>query len=183
MKQALLLIDIQNDYFEHGSMALHRSQEAGECAAKLLKHFRKSNLPVVHIQHIAMRSSATFFLPGTFGAEIHSCVQPHASEKVIVKHFPNSFRETDLFDHLMQLGISRLVVCGMMTHMCVDATVRAAKDFGFEITLISDTCATKELSIGGEAVAADEVQKSFLAALSYFYASVISADEYLDTEH
>ncbi len=115
---------------------------------------------------------STFFIPGTLGAEIHDNVAPATGEKVIEKNFPNSFRDTDLLDYLRSEGITDLVVCGMMTQMCVDATVRAAKDFGFSCTVIGDACATKDLEIGGRTVSAADVQTAFLAALNYFYATV-----------
>ena len=101
-------------------------------------------------------------------------------EKVVVKHYPNSFRETDLLDHLKAEGITDVVICGMMTHMCVDATTRAAKDFGFSCTVIGDACATRTLEVNGQSVAAAEVQKSFLAALSYFYSTVKTAKQYIE---
>ena len=102
-----------------------------------------------------------------------------AGEKVIEKNFPNSFRDTDLLDYLHSEGITDLVVCGMMTQMCVDATVRAAKDFGFSCTLIGDACATKDLEIGGKTVSAADVQAAFLAAMNYFYATISGTEEYL----
>ncbi len=179
MKTALILIDIQNDYFDKGSMPLVGSVEASENAGLILDQFRKDNLTIVHIQHIAARPAATFFLPNTSGSGIHENVKPFDSEKVIVKHYPNGFRETELLDYLKNKNISDLVVCGMMTHMCVDATVRAAKDFGFNITLIGDACATKNLEIGGHIVQAEEVHKSFLAALNNFYATVKTTGQYL----
>ncbi len=179
MSSALILIDIQNDYFEGGSMTLVNSAKAAENANKVLEIFRANNLPVIHIQHIATRPDATFFLPNTSGAEINSVISPLVSEKIIVKHYPNSFKETELFDYLKSKNITDLVVCGMMTHMCIDATVRAAKDFGFNITLIGDACATKDLVISGETIVAKKVHKSFLAALNYFYASVVSTEQYL----
>jgi nicotinamidase-related amidase len=180
MQTALILIDIQNDYFENGSMPLHDSAEAARNASKVLKLFREDRLPIVHIQHLATREGANFFLPGTTGAEIHRDVAPLADEKIIVKHYPNSFRETGLLEHLQVNGITRLVVAGMMTQMCVDATVRAAKDFGFEVMLIGDACATRDLVLGGRSVAATDVQESFLAALAYFYATVIGCGEFLE---
>lgn len=67
----------------------------------------------------------------------------------------------------------------MMTHMCIDATTRAAKDLGFNITLIGDACATKDLEIHGERVAARDVHNSFLAALNNTYANVIATEQYL----
>jgi nicotinamidase-related amidase len=180
MKTALILIDIQNDYFDKGTMPLVGSDKASMNAKKILERFRADCLPIIHIQHIAARPTATFFLPKTAGAEIHDLVKPIEQEKTIVKHYPNSFRETELLDYLKENNITDLVICGMMTHMCVDATARAAKDFGFNIILIGDACATKDLEINGQMVKAEEVQKSFLAALSYFYAEVKTTQEYLD---
>ena len=145
MATTLVLIDIQNDYFPGGRMPLHGSPEAGRQAHRLLSHCRRLGMPTVHVQHLAGAQSATFFLPGTSGAEIHPCVAPQPGERVVQKHFPNAFRETRLNDLLRTDGASRLVICGMMTHMCVDATVRAASDLGFECILAQDACATRAL--------------------------------------
>lgn len=179
MSTALLLVDIQNDYFENGANALVGSLEASEKAKLILEKFRQEGLPVIHIQHLATRPDATFFLPETSGAEIHPNVKPANGEKVIVKHFPNSFRETDLLSTLLLKGINNLVICGMMTHMCIDATTRAAKDYGFNAELIGDACATKKLEIKGQAINAQDVHNSFLAALNYYYATVKTTEEYL----
>ena len=179
MKTTLILIDIQNDYFDKGTMTLVGSDKAGINAKLILERFRTDSLPIIHIQHIATSPSATFFLPNTKGAEIHDCVYPKGKEKIIIKHYPNSFRETELLDYLRTGNITDLVICGMMTHMCIDATVRAAKDNGFRITLIGDACATRNLEINGQTVKAEEVQKSFLAALNYFYATVKTTGDYL----
>lgn len=178
-KEALIIIDIQNDYFDGGANPLVGSREASLRAKALLEDFRARALPIVHVRHLSTRPGSTFFIPGTHGAEIHENVAPEAGEKVIEKNFPNSFRETDLLDHLRSEGITDLVICGMMTHMCVDATVRAARDFGFACTVIGDACATRSLEIGGRTVAAADVQTAFLAALNYFYAKVSDAAEYL----
>lgn len=180
MNQCLIIIDIQNDYFEGGANCLVDSFSASQNAAKILKHFRDNSLPVIHIQHLAVRTDATFFVPNSFGAEIHENVKPIAGEKIIVKNFPNSFRCTDLLEYLQANDISDLVFCGMMTQMCVDATVRAAKDYGYNCTVIADACATKDLEILGEKVVAKEVQNSFLAGLNYFYSNVITSQQFLE---
>jgi nicotinamidase-related amidase len=180
MNTALLIIDIQNDYFDKGANALVGSEEASQNAMLVLEKFRKENAPVIHVQHLATRPDATFFLPETDGAQIHKNVKPTANEIIVVKHFPNSFRETDLLSHLVLLGINNLVICGMMTHMCIDATTRSAKDYGFNIVLIGDACATKDLEINGQTVKAKEVQNSFLAALNYFYATVKGTRKYIE---
>jgi len=178
-KTALILIDIQNDYFDGGSNPLKGSLEASLEAKKILELFRDKNNLVIHVQHFSVRQGATFFIPGTRGIEIHSNVQPLTSEKVIIKNFPNSFRETELLKFLKENFVTNLVMCGMMTHMCVDATVRAAKDLGFECTLIADACATKDLTIMEKTMKAADVHFSFLAAMSYFYANVLTSKDYL----
>ncbi len=175
MTSALLLIDIQNDYFPGGKMELEGSEAAARVAAELLRCFRERGLPVVHVQHLAIRPGATFFVPGTPGAEIHAAVQPLAGEPVIQKHFPNSFRETGLLACLQARAVDQLVVAGMMTHMCVDASVRAATDLGLACRVAQDACATRALEFGGRRVAAADVQAAFLAALNGSYGRVLSA--------
>lgn len=169
---ALVLIDIQNDYFPGGTMELVGPDAAAAEAALLLDTFRRKALPVIHIQHIAKRPGATFFLPGTRGAEIHPSVQPRAGERLVVKHFPNGFRETTLLEELRAIGAAKLVFAGMMTHMCVDTTVRAACDLGYTCSLAQDACATRNLVFGGETVEAGNVQLAYLAGLDGSFASV-----------
>lgn len=179
MNRALLLIDLQNDYFENGKAELSGAKGASEKAKQVLDQFRNAQLPVIHIQHLSTRPGATFFIPGTKGSEIQENVLPVTNEKIIVKHHPNSFRETELLDYLKQKNITDLVILGMMTHMCVDATTRAAKDYGFNCVVIGDACATKDLEIDSLHVAAEEVQKAFLAALNYYYSTVKNTKEFL----
>jgi len=180
MNKALIIIDIQNNYFENGSMPLVGSIEASVNARKILDQFRMDSLPIIHVQHIAIRSAGAKLQTPNNGAEIHENVKPALNEKVIVKHYPNSFRETELLEYLKDKNITDLVICGMMTHMCVDATVRAAKDLGFNCTVIGDACATRDLKINNEVVKAAEVHKSFLAAFSGFYATVKTTQQYLE---
>ncbi len=175
MKPALILIDIQNDYFPGGKMELEGSPEASLQVAKLLDAFRGKGLPLVHIQHLSNRPGASFFLPDTEGVAIHANVAPRAGETVIQKNFPNSFRGTKLLEHLRGLGADHLVIAGMMTHMCVDATTRAAFDLGFSCSLAHDACATRALAFGEQRVPAAQVHAAFLAALNGLYAKVQSA--------
>lgn len=163
---ALLIIDVQNDYFPGGKMELAGAEAAGNNTKKILKYFRKNNLPVVHIRHISVNEGADFFLPDSPGSEIHPQVSPKGNEKVMIKHFPNSFRETDLLEYLLKSGIKNLVITGMMTDVCVDATTRAAFDLGFSNSVIGDATATRDRELYGQTVKAAEVQKSFLAGMS-----------------
>jgi nicotinamidase-related amidase len=172
----LLLIDIQNDYFPGGKMALDQPERAAEQAARLLAVWRRRGWPVIHIAHESMQPEATFFLPGTDGQRIHPLVGPVAGDTVITKNYPNSFARTALHETLGQWGATELTIAGMMTHMCIDATVRAAKDLGFACTLIHDATATRALSFGGRNVAAAQVQTAFLAALATICDRVTDAD-------
>jgi nicotinamidase-related amidase len=174
---ALVIIDIQNDYFPGGAMELEGADAAAEKAAQALKSFREKKLPIFHVRHLSVRPGSTFFLPGTKGAEIRSAVAPRAGELVVEKNFPNSFRATRLDEELKSAGVKNLVVAGMMTHMCVDASVRHAADLGYKITLLGDACATRAQKIAGETVPARQVHLAFLAALNGFYAKVIDSHE------
>lgn len=177
MKTSLLVVDIQNDYFAGGNMPLEEPDEASLRARRLLTAFREINFPVVYMQHVATKPGATFLLPGTRGVEIHQSVRPLRHELVFQKHFPNSFRDTPLLAHLLEQQVRQLVICGMMTHMCIDATTRAAYDFGFECLIAHDACATKSLIQQGVSIPARQVHLAFLASLNGTYGRVLATSE------
>jgi nicotinamidase-related amidase len=176
MKTALLIVDIQNDYFPGGKGELEGPLEAGAKARQLLQCFREHKQPTVHIQHLSIRPGATTFLAGTEGANIHDSIAHFEGEPLVQKHFPNSFRETNLLDLLKNWEVERVIVCGMMTHMCVEATSRAAADFGFQLIVASDACATRALTFGGTTIPAEYVHKAFLAGLKS-YGQVLTVEE------
>jgi nicotinamidase-related amidase len=175
--RALVIVDIQNDYFPGGRCELVGPEAAAANAARLLVAQRASGLPMFHVQHVWKGDDAEFFSPGTHGVEIHESVRPLPGEPVVQKAHPNSFRATDLERRLRDAGADELLVVGMMTSMCVDATVRAAVDLGFGCTVAHDACATLDLEFGGSAIPAAEVHGAFMAALSDGYATVVSSDD------
>lgn len=175
-KQALIIIDIQNDYFENGALPLVNPMQASINASKVLEHFRAKNLPIAHIQHVSP-DGAPFMALGTNGVEIHENVKPLNGEKVFQKSYPNSFRGTDLLDYLKENEVTEVVITGMMTHMCVDATTRAAFDFEYKCIVIDDACASRDLEINGKTVKAEDVHNAFLAALAFFYAEIKNTEE------
>ncbi|MCL1941684.1 MAG: cysteine hydrolase [Synergistaceae bacterium] len=176
MKQALPIIDVQNDYFEGGRSQLWRASEALANIEKVLAVFRQKGLPVIHIQHINGPGSS-FFLPDTYGVQIHQNLAPLDGEYHLVKHMPSGFLGTNLSALLKDNGITDVVICGMMSHMCIDTTVRACQDFGLNVTLLDDACATKDLKYGGETIPAQTVHKTFMASLNGVFADVMMADE------
>lgn len=182
MSTALMLVDIQNDYFPGGNCELYQSGLAAEQAARALSYFRKKRMPVFHVQHIALKPDSTFFLPNTRGAEIHASVLPAPGEPIVVKHAPDSFFDTELSRLLEEKNVTQLVVCGMMSHMCIDTTVRSAKRLGYAVTLLHDACATKDLVWNDSRIPAEIVHGAFMAALDGTFATVVTTDACLSAE-
>lgn len=168
VKSALLIIDVQEFYFPDGFNPLVEPEKASQNAAKILKYFRSNNQLVVHIKHATNKDSL-----------IHQNVLPIEGEKVIKKSHVNSFRETDLLDYLKQNNINQLVICGMMTHMCVEAAARTAADFGFNVILIDDACATQDIIYNNDTVKAADVHYSTLGTISRYYGKVFTTEEFL----
>ncbi|WP_019179778.1 cysteine hydrolase family protein [Microbacterium yannicii] len=174
MTRVLLLIDIQRDYFPGGRQPLVGTDAAADAAAGLLAGFRSAEEPVLHVQHVWDAPDAAFFAPGTPGVEIDARVAPEADEPVIVKDRPNAFLGTDLERRLREIAPDELVVAGMMSSMCVDATVRAASDLGFSVVVAHDACAAPDLKFSGTTVPGAQVHTAFMAALGS-YARVTDA--------
>lgn len=177
MTTGLILVDIQNDYFSGGKMELVGINAASTNAKDLLSLFRKNQWPTFHIQHVSEHEGATFFLPETNGVELHESIRPSSGEIIIQKNFPNSFRKTGLQAALKQAEVDKLVICGAMSHMCIDATTRAAADLGYPCIIVHDACATKDLEFEGKKISAEEVHGSFMAALGAAYANVVRFTE------
>ena len=175
MARGLLVIDIQRDYFPGGGMPLVEPEAAAEAARAVLDAFRASGDPVVHLRHVWDSPEATFMRPGTPGQEIHPTVAPRDGEPVLDKTEPNGFLGTDLAAVLDELDVDQLHVVGMMSSMCVDATVRAAVDLGHEVTVVHDACAAPDLEFGGVEVPGGMVHAAFMAALADGYADVVSS--------
>lgn len=168
-KKALLIIDIQDFYFPGGKSALVEPEKATSNAALLLDIFRKNKLPVVHVRHNSEP-----------GGKINDMVKPLPGEKIVSKDGVNCFVGTDLFEYLKTNKIDTLVICGMQTHMCVEAATRAASDYGFKCFLIHDACATRDLRFNDKIIKAEDVHYSTLSTLKN-YSQVLSTKEYIKT--
>ena len=175
--RGLLIIDIQRDYFPGGAFPLVEPEAAAEAARRALDRFRGAGEPIVHVRHIWDAPDAPFFRKGTAGTEIHPLVAPEGDETVITKDEPNAFLGTDLEQRLRADGIDELVVAGMMSSMCVDATVRAGADLGFGMTVIHDGCAAPNLEFGGTSVPGQSVHAAFMAALGSGYATLVGSED------
>jgi len=176
-KQALIIIDIQNDYFPGGKWALEGADQAADNAARLLAAARQRGDLVVHVRHEFDSADAPFFAPESPGAAIHPKVQPLQDEPVVLKHKVNAFLGTNLKQTLDEHGVEALTIAGSMSHMCIDAATRAAADLGYEVTVAHDACATLPLEFNGKQVPAAQVHDSAMAALAFAYAKVVKTDD------
>lgn len=181
-KKALIVIDIQNDYFpsyEGAKWPLVGMEAASANAARVIDASRKAGDLVVNIRHEFPSDDAPFFRPGSEGAAIHEIALPAEGEPVITKNFTNSFRETNLKETLDAHSITDVVIVGAMVHNCVDAATRAAFDHGYAVTVIHDAVATLDMEFGGIRVPAAQVHAAYMAELAFAYATVKSTDEYI----
>ena len=168
---ALLIIDIQDFYFPGGKMPLVGPEAAAANAGKILAAFRAEGKPVVHVRHDSEP-----------GGSIHASVAPIEGEKVFTKTEVSCFNGTEVLAYLKELGIKKLVIVGMQTHMCLEAATRAAHDLGFECIVVSDACATRDLTYGDRTVPAADVHASTLATLDRIYAKVVDTETFLRGE-
>lgn len=123
MSKALLLIDIQNDYFDDRAMKLYQPKEVTKNVQKLLRVFRQKNKPIFHIRHI-----------------FDQAISLIEYKKVAIKHTSNSFYHTDLLQSLKSRKITNLVISRITSHMCVDLMARATKDL-----VLIDAYTTRDL--------------------------------------
>lgn len=175
--RAIIVIDLQNEYWPTGNLPLEGIDTAAANAARVIAHGRNAGDLIVNVRH--EMPGAPFFVPGSEGVEINAAVAPGEGEPVITKNFPNAFRETGLRTLLDEKGIEEVVAVGAMSHMCVDATVRAANDLGYKTVTIHDACATRELEFDGTTIPADKVHAALMAALAFFYGEVVTTDDFL----
>ena len=178
-KHAVIVVDLQNDYLPTGKYALEGIQAAVANAAAVIEHARAKEQPVICVQHLATGADAPFFVPGTPGVEFIPEVAPRAGDPIVVKHHPNAFLATELRPLLDELSVTDVTIVGAMSHMCIEATARAASDFGYKVTVVHDACATRDLEFDGGTVAAAQVHAASMASLAFAYARLIAADRYL----
>ncbi|MGV6872833.1 cysteine hydrolase family protein [Pseudochelatococcus sp. B33] len=178
-KRALVIIDLQNDYFPGGRFTLDNIDAAARNAARLLDAARASGDLVVHVRHEFPTADAPFFAPGSEGAAINKAVEPREGEAVVLKNTVNAFRGTDLKALLDRGGVTDLTLAGAMSHMCVEAAARAAADYGYRTTVVHDAVATRDLDFDGKTIPAAQVHASAMATLAFAYATLQSTDAYL----
>lgn len=142
---ALLVIDLQNDYFPNGKFPLWNTEATLNNIKSAIAKANEKNIPVIHIQHIAdpAMGIAPFFNEGSEGADIHPeilALAPNAD--VVIKHFADSFEQTNLEEVLQKQGVTELLVSGMMTQNCVTHTAISKAAEKYDVSILMDCCTT-----------------------------------------
>jgi nicotinamidase-related amidase len=145
MKKALLLIDLQNDYFPGGKFPLWNTDVILNNVVRAIRAAQDKGIPIIHIQHIAnpKKGIAPFFNQGTDGAKIHPRILEAAPDApIVVKEFADSFLNTNLENTLSKLGVNELLICGMMTQNCVTHTAISKSAEKYKVCILPDCCTT-----------------------------------------
>ena len=177
MREVLILIHIQNMYFCEGDYTLYEPERAGKKAAEILEKFRMENKPVIHVKH---NFKVDAMENGEYLLDFNEGVKPKKKEIIVSKNYPSAFLKTDLKKRLDKLKVDKLIIVGMMTHMCIDTTVRAAQNYGYKVTVIHDACTTKDLKWNGQTIYAQTVHDSIMASLQGTFGEVISCEVFME---
>jgi nicotinamidase-related amidase len=175
---ALLLVDFQREYFD-GKLPLPMADGALAAVLPLLRAAERAGMAVVHVHHRAGSHEAPLFAPDSVGAEAVTALMPAPDHLRVVKGLPSSFVGTGLEELLQERGCRTVIVTGLMTHNCVDATARDALHRGFAVLVAGDACGTRDLpgAVGGPYVAAAALHEAVLAGLADRIAEVFSAGQ------
>lgn len=181
-ESVLIIIDAQKEFTE-GKLKLSGATAAIKEARKILERARRLGIPVIHVRH-RNKAGAALFNPETKFVEDIDLLKPESREAIVNKTMANAFFDSTLEAEIQKTGKKNLLVIGYMTHMAVDATVRAALERGYKTTVVGDACATRDLSDGyGNVIPAAQVQTAALAALRDRFAAVIKSEsELLDKD-
>ena len=179
-KQALIIIDLQNDYFPGGKWPLYQIENVAENARRVLDTARSNGELIVHVHHEFLMENPPFFAPDTDGSKIHEMVSPLDGEVTVLKNQVNAFKDTNLKAILDENQVTDLTIVGAMSHMCVDAATRAAADFGYAVTVIEDACASRDLEFNDTVINAEKVHAAYMSSLAFGYSEVTTTAAYLD---
>lgn len=176
---AVIVIDIQNEYFPGGKMPIPDGMKALNNSKRIVEFAHKNNMPVFFVQHVG-EANGPLFAKGSRFAEFHKDLQPAKGDRVITKATPSSFVGTDLKAQLDNLGIKQLIVTGLMTHMCVSSTARDAFPLGFSVIIPEDATATRDLATWDNNVVDHNIlQQASLAGVADVFAEIKTTDTVL----
>ena len=180
-KRALIVIDVQNEYFDGALLISDPPPEVSLAnIGRAMDTATAAGLPVVVVRHGDADPGATSFRVGTHTWELHPEIERRARDHLIEKTLPGSFTGTPLEDTLAAEGVDTVTIAGYMTHMCVDTTSRQAAHRGLAVEILSDATGTLSLANGGGEATGEELHRATLVAQGQFFADVLSTEDWLE---
>lgn len=176
MSRALLVIDVQNEYFT-GALPITHPDGSFDRILEVMDAAREKRVPVVVIQH--SMTEGPVFRQGSPEWELHPDVAERPRDLLLEKSMPGSFTHTQLEDWLRRRGIDTVTITGYMTHMCCDTTARQSAHLGFKTEFLSDATGTLNISNAAGEATADEIQRAILCAQQQFLSDVMPASEWI----
>lgn len=177
MSRALLVIDVQNEYFT-GALPITHPVGHLERILGVMDAARARKIPTVVVRHHA--EGLPIFRKGSAEWELHPDVAARPHDLLIDKTLPGSFTNTPLEEWLRERGIDTVTIAGYMTHMCCDTTARQAVHRGFKAEFLSDATGTLDLSNPAGQAKAEELQRSILCAQQQFLSEVLPSAEWIE---
>ncbi|SCG86694.1 cysteine hydrolase family protein [Methanobacterium congolense] len=178
MKRALLIIDVQNEYFS-GALPVSYPRESFDNILRAIDVANRQKIPVVLVQHTNPEDAPTF-AKGSEGWKLHSEVKSKGYEHIIEKRLPGSFTGTDLEAWLRANNIDTVVVAGYMTQMCCDTTARQAMHLGFDVEFLSDATGTLSISNYAGEVSDEDLHKAILVTQAMRFSRVLTTEEWVE---
>ena len=180
MTQALVVIDVQNEYVTGALPIVHPPvEESLSRISASIDAAAAHGIPVVLVRHSETDETGGMFVRGTPAWELHESVASRPHDVVVDKTLPGSFTGTPLEGILDEAGIDTVAITGYMTHMCVDTTSRQAAHRGLAVEILNDATGTLALSNSGGSAGGEELHRSTLVAQGQFFADVLSTDDWL----
>lgn len=179
-KRALLVIDVQNEYFT-GKLPVCYPAETLPNILAAVETAKEAGIPVVVVQHSMIGASASAFVKGSNGWELHDAAKKIDADHYMEKHLPSAFVGTDLQAWLDGNGIDTVVISGYMTQFCCDTTARWAMHLGYNVEFLSDGTATLGFENGTGKVSAEELHRAILVVQAARFSSVMSTEAWIET--
>lgn len=179
MKRALLVIDVQNEYFT-GKLPVTYPEDSFQNILKAIDSANENKILVILIQHSNLGKYAATFKIGTAEHNIHEKVLKKDFDRIIEKNLPGSFTETELESYLNENNIDTIVISGYMTQMCCDTTARQAMHLGFNVEFLSDATGTLNISNSAGKISAKELHKAILVTQAMRFSKVMTTEEWIE---
>ena len=179
MSRALLIIDVQMEYFT-GALPITHPAGHLENILAAFDHAKRSGIPVAAIRHHQAAVDSPIFRKGSPEWELHPEIQSRPYDILIDKTLPGTFTETQLADWLALFKVKTITIAGYMTHMCCDTTARQAMHRGFKVEFLSDATGTLPIVNSAGSVTAEELHRSILCAQQMMISEVLTTSAWIE---